>query len=62
MEEIAKVIFMDPLLRTFNKEQIEQLLKIGEVKLDKDEVPYLVIDMNVYLEANINLKQYETVY
>ena len=53
---------MDELLKTFNKEKIEQLLKIGEVKLDKEGVPYLVIDMDVYLEANINLNANEEVH
>lgn len=52
---MAKLIFMDELLKTFNKEQIEKLLKIGEVKLDAKEIPYVSVDMDVYLEANIGL-------
>jgi hypothetical protein len=59
---MANLVFMDELLKTFNKEKIEQLLKIGEVKLDKEGVPYLVIDMDVYLEANINLNANEEVH
>ena len=52
---MAKLIFMDELLRTFKKEQIEQLLKIGQIKLNEKEIPYLVVDMDVYLETNIDL-------
>jgi hypothetical protein len=59
---MASLVFMDELLKTFNKEQIEQLLKIGEIRLNKEGVPYLVVDMDVYLEANINLKANEEVH
>lgn len=52
---MANLILMDELLKTFNKERIEQLLKIGEVRLTKDDVPYIVVDMDVYLKSNINL-------
>ena len=41
MTDVTKVILMDPYLKTLNKEQIETVLKIGQVKIDENEVPYV---------------------
>lgn len=61
MTDVTKVILMDPYLKTLNKEQIETVLKIGQVKIDENEVPYVVIDMDVYLENYEKLKLNERI-
>lgn len=61
MTDVTKVILMDPYLKTLNKEQIETVLKIGQVKIDENEVPYVVIDMDVYVENYEKLKLNERV-
>ena len=58
---VTKVILMDPYLKTLNKQQIETVLKIGQVKIDENEVPYVVVDMDVYLENYEKLKLNERV-
>ena len=62
MTDVTKVILMDPYLKTLNKEQIETVLKIGQVKIDENEVPYVVIDMDVYLENYEKLKLNERIH
>ncbi len=52
---MTKIIFMKELLDTLKKEKIDELLKIGEVKLDKKEVPYISVDAETYFESNIDL-------
>ena len=61
MTDVTKVILMDPYLKTLNKEQIETVLKIGQVKIDENEVPYVIIDMDVYVENYEKLKLNERV-
>ena len=52
---MAKIVFMKELLDTFTKEKVEQLIKIGQVLLDKNEIPYITVDMDVYLNSSIEL-------
>jgi hypothetical protein len=54
---MTKIIFMKELLDTLGKEKVNELLKIGEVKLDEKEVPYISVDAEPYLESNINLHE-----
>ena len=61
MTDVTKVILMDPYLKTLNKEQIETVLKVGQVKIDENEVPYVIIDMDVYVENYEKLKLNERV-
>lgn len=45
---------MQDIINSFAKEYVEKLLNIGEVKTYGEEIPYLSIDADVYLESNIN--------
>ena len=52
---MTKIVFMKELIDTFTKEKVEQLIKIDQVKLDEKKIPYITIDIDVYLKSGIEL-------
>ena len=41
---MSKLIYMHPTAELLSKEEFDHLLSIGQIKLDKNEVPYLLIE------------------
>lgn len=51
---MTKIILMQQTMSLLSQQSADELVARGTIKLKEDNMPYLVIDSEKYLEVNIN--------